>query len=25
MKIIYFENTGFRQWFSKYRLLTGPC
>jgi len=23
--MIYFKNTGFRRWVSKYRLLTGLC
>jgi len=25
LQIIYFQNTGFRYWFSKYRFLTGLC
>jgi len=24
-QIIYFQNTGFRHWFSKYRFFTGLC
>jgi len=24
-QIIYFQNTGFRYWFSKYRPFTGLC
>jgi len=25
LQVIYFQNTGFRHWFWKYRLLTGVC
>jgi len=24
-QVISFQNTGFRHWFSKYRLFTGLC
>jgi len=24
-QIIYFQNTGFRHWISKYRFFTGLC